>query len=196
MLSIAASLLGVGKWLREAISDLFGWVAAHPWQAALCTSLALLWWQTSALNGVRKDLLAMTRARDAEKAAHITTKTNYRREQAIAAESDRRNAQRVKREQATAIKSVETKYATEMSYARASLAERLRTSPTRTCSVSGGEGAAMSSVPALSRGPVPASGEAIIHVADAELGAGNTLRLEALIEAWRAAERVNINEPQ
>lgn len=40
MLSIAASLLGIGKWIRQAISGLIRLVVRYPWQAALIVSLA------------------------------------------------------------------------------------------------------------------------------------------------------------
>lgn len=39
-------LLGIGKWLREAATALFGWIGRYPWQAAviaLCALSAWLW---------------------------------------------------------------------------------------------------------------------------------------------------------
>ena len=78
MIGLAASLIGIGRWLREAAGATFRWVMAHPAQAALIAALFALWWQHGTLNGVRKDLVAMERARDAEKAARLVTIANYR----------------------------------------------------------------------------------------------------------------------
>src|SRR3546814_12075078 len=91
----------------------------------------------------------MTKARDAEIAAHQKTKSDYRSAQAAAAELDLQNIARVKQEQTAALNQVEKQYANDLSSARAALAERLRTAETRTCSAGSGAGAARSSVPGL-----------------------------------------------
>lgn len=193
VLMIGRFLLGGFGLIKDAAMALFGWVKDHPAQAALIVTLFALWWQHGALQGVRKDLVAMTKAKDAEIASHRATKANYRLAQAEAAKLDRQNVDRVKREHAVALQNAENRYAINLVNERTAFGERLRTATTRSCTTGSGEGAAMSSLPVLSRGPVQDGGEAIVHVADAELGADNTLRLEALITAWKDAAAVDVN---
>ncbi|MBB4642385.1 hypothetical protein [Rhizorhapis suberifaciens] len=91
---IGKFLLGGLGWLREAISALLSVIRQYPWQCAVAALLALLLWQNGTLNGVRKDLLAMTKARDAEQVAHKQTVQNYhdaskRAQEAAVAEKQR-----------------------------------------------------------------------------------------------------------
>lgn len=61
MLSLAASLLGIGRWLREAAGAAFRWVLAHPLQAGLIASLvacAALWWRADRIADQRDRALA------------------------------------------------------------------------------------------------------------------------------------------
>lgn len=61
MLSLAASLIGVGRWLREAAGAAFRWVLAHPLQAGLIASLvacAVLWWVNGRVADQRDRALA------------------------------------------------------------------------------------------------------------------------------------------
>ena len=194
LLLVKLFLGGMLKRLWGLVTALFSIIRKYPLQTAIVCLLALLWLQHGKLNGVRKDLLAMSVARDAERASHKATKDGYRKAQSAAAELDRQNINRVNREQAAALRTVENRYAINLVNERTAFSERLRTATTRKCFAGGGEGSELSSLPVLSRGPVSASGEAIIHVADAELGAGNTLRLEALIQAWKDVAAVDVNQ--
>lgn len=79
-------LLGLGKWLREAATALFGVVARHPWQAALIASLCLsawLWWgRNEARDQLAQRIAAEKSAAGAQKRvndaaqAHYTEKAN------------------------------------------------------------------------------------------------------------------------
>src|SRR3546814_10400264 len=111
--------LTVLSWVRRAAAAMIRAVVEHPWQFCClvlgCASL-LLW------NGKREalaDLAVMTKARDAEIAAHQKTKSDYRSAQAAAAELDLQNIARVKQEQTAALNQVEKQYANDLSSARA-----------------------------------------------------------------------------
>ena len=182
------------RWLLGGLGRILDLIRRNPWPTVLLMLVAALWWQHGRLNSVRKNLQAMEIARDAEIAAHKATKVAYRREQLVAADLDRQNTERVRREHVARLQNVEKRYAINLGNERAVFGERLRTAASRTCSAGSGGATAVSSIPVLSRGPVPAGGEAIVHAADAELGADNTLRLEALIEAWKEAAAVKINQ--
>src|SRR3546814_18470390 len=97
-------------------------VVEHPWQFCClvlgCASL-LLW------NGKREalaDLAVMTKARDAEIAAHQNTKSDYRSAQATAAELDLQNIARVKKAQTAELTHVEKQKEKHLSSYRTALA--------------------------------------------------------------------------
>ena len=61
MIGLAASLIGIGRWLREAATALLGIIVRHPWQAGLIASLvacAGLWWRANRIAEQRDRALA------------------------------------------------------------------------------------------------------------------------------------------
>lgn len=96
MISLVASLFGIGKWLREAATALFGIIVRHPWQAGLIASLvacAVLWWHSGRVADQRDRALAtieeMTRlSKAADKAARATEKKLAENAKAITKEKN------------------------------------------------------------------------------------------------------------
>ena len=96
MIGLAASLIGIGRWLREAAGAAFRWIVAHPAQAALIAALvacAVLWWA----NGRKADKIErleftiseMTRlSRAADKAYRATEKQLAENAKAITKEKN------------------------------------------------------------------------------------------------------------
>ena len=145
MIGLAASLLGAGKWLREAAGAAFRWVMDHPAQAALIAALLALWWQHGTLNGVRKDLVAMERARNAERAAHAATVANYREASKRAQEAAEAEKQRIENDHRRIAQHADQNYeALRAQYRAVLLRDQARTdssSPGET-GLPGGSGAA------------------------------------------------------
>lgn len=151
--TIATFLFGGLKWLREALTAAFRWALAHPWQTALVIAIAAFWWQHGALNGVRKDLLAMTKARDAERAAHVQTVANYREASERAMKAAQEAKDRKEKEYARLAAQADQSYADLRSRYRSVLAAS-RTHP------SGSNATGLPVSPGAARLPEAASGDA------------------------------------
>lgn len=116
-----------------------------------------------------------------------------------AARQDAAHAAQVQRAQAAEIERIEDDYRKTNADALAALRERLRgdgQSGGQRVRCDGGSGA--TNLPILSdlpAGSLHAGGAAIVDERDAALCTANTLRLEAVIEAWEGAERAAADRP-
>ena len=89
----------IATFLLGGMRRILRWATSHPWQAALIIAVALLWLQNGRLNSVRRDVVSMTALRDAERAAHRQTVTNYLEAAKRAEMAQKANLARVKNEQ-------------------------------------------------------------------------------------------------
>lgn len=164
MLSLAASLIGVGKWLREAATALLGIILRHPWQAGLIAALvacAVLWWRADRIADQRDRALAtVDRMIEAQKKA-----TAFAVRMKAAFEKANRS---INDETDKAAADVRTVYR-----------DRVLRLPAPRCSASNPD------LPegGISEGVDGSSTEAVILRTDALICADNTARLEAA-HAW------------
>ena len=70
MIGLALKLLGIGRWLKQALGALLGAVGRYPWQAAIIASLCLSGWLWRAKNIERAGWVAEIAARQSDRAAY------------------------------------------------------------------------------------------------------------------------------
>ncbi|MBS4048061.1 MAG: hypothetical protein KG075_17075 [Alphaproteobacteria bacterium] len=92
MVMLALKLLGLWRWLREALSALLSLAGRYPWQAALIASLCLSGWLW---HGKGKALAE----RDAARATLASERQTYRRAMADAGRLENERLARVTRQQ-------------------------------------------------------------------------------------------------
>lgn len=117
-----------------------------------------------------------------------------------AARQDAAHAARVERVQAETIERIKDDYSKANAAALAALRERLRgtggQSGGQRVRCDGGSGATdLPVLSALPAGSLQAGRAAVVDERDAALCTSNTLRLEAVIEAWEGAERAAADRP-
>lgn len=201
--SIGFKLLGFGKWLLGLIPRIIKWAIDNPWQAG-CLVLAL-WMvfiqvrtipakdRAIAVQSGAKDILAKRFVDERRAYNEFIVKVEMARR--VAAELDRQNAERVKREFAEKLSEIEHENIQLRDRNRGIVAERMRGTGVHTTSVSIGGGRA-ANVPVISDMPggvVPGSGAAVISESDALICADNYSTLTSLIAAWKAASAIDVN---
>ena len=113
-----------------------------------------------------------------------------------AAKLDAENRRRVSLEWNHRLEAVTDDYQDALSRSRSALDSRLRGDRSATCGApapGGGGAAQLPIISTLPEGPLQGGGTAIISRSDALICQANTDRLEALVAAWSAAAKIDVN---
>lgn len=201
--SIGFKLLGFGKWLLQLVPKIIKWAIAHPWQAG-CIVLALYvaFLHLHTLPAKDRETAVQSGAKMiaakwfvAERRAYHAFIKKVERARVDAAELDRQNAERFKKETQARLSEIENENIKLRDHNRSLVADRMRGPGVRTASV-GVSGGGTTDLPILSAMPggiVSGSGAAIISESDALICADNHSTLTSLIAAWKAVEAVDVN---
>lgn len=198
-----AILLGGFKWLGKIIMILLQCAKKHPLLAVvagLVAGIAFLVLVT--IPGLRHDIAVQSAAKDIlakqyvlEQRAHTETIAGYIQARIDAAALDKQNVERVEREFSNQLSEITNENDELHSANRGLIAQRMRSSETRTAAVSAGSGGEtqLPIISELPRRPLRGSTAAIISKADAIICADNHSQLVGMISAWKAVSAIDVN---
>jgi|TARA_R110002049_G_scaffold14166_1_gene60179 hypothetical protein len=194
---------GLG-WIWDLIIKFIRWAIANPWQAAcLIMALWLVFLHVHTMPAKDRETAVQSGAKNIaarwfvdERRAFNAFIIKVELARKVAAELDRRNAVRFKQETEARISEIENENIELRDRNRSLVAERLRGPGVRAASVgvSGGGTADLPILSAMPGGIVQGSGAAIISESDALICADNYSTLTSLIAAWKAVEKIDVNQ--
>jgi len=196
---VIGTLVRIGSWARTAA----GWIADRPLLVLLIMTAIVAGWRGIELREARTEI-GKQRALAAQWQADFIAQREEMRKFATlvrearkqAAKDDAANIKRVEGEWSAKLEKQSDDYQSSLAAALAGVDRRMRNGQAgkdRAGAACSGRDAELPRLSILPDGPLPAGGAAIISRADALICVGNTVRLEALIAAWKDAASINVN---
>lgn len=191
MLSLALSVIGIGKRIMGWLSEAVRWLFKAWYRIAIAALLMVGVFLFLSNVSLRRQVTHWKERYTVEATAHIKTKVGYTKAQKVAAEMNKNQVERIESEYAAiAIKS-ESDYEKRLADNRAALREWMRSKTAQ----SSAKGAGTGSAATVSGEVMSDATEALVPVTDLEIAADNYSQLTALIEWAKSIGKVETNKP-